>query len=45
MAQAQSISLSHFTAAVQSAVKAAVQKHPKFELDAAWPREWFRFCP
>ena len=34
MAQAQSISLSHFTAAVQSAVKAAVQKHPKFKLDA-----------
>jgi hypothetical protein len=34
MAQAQSISLSHFTAAVQSAVKAAVQRHPKFKLDA-----------
>ena len=34
MAQAQSISLSHFTAAVQAAVKAAVQKHPKFNLDA-----------
>ena len=34
MAQAQSISLSHFTAAVQAAVKAAVQKHPKFKLDA-----------
>jgi hypothetical protein len=34
MAQAQSISLSQFTAAVQSAVKAAVQKHPKFKLDA-----------
>jgi len=33
MAQAQSISLSHFTTAVQSAVKAAVQKHPKFKLD------------
>ena len=34
MAQAQSISLSHFTAAVQAAVKAAVQNHPKFKLDA-----------
>jgi hypothetical protein len=34
MAQAQSISLSHFTSAVQSAVKAAAQKHPKFKLDA-----------
>ena len=34
MAQAQSISLSHFTAAVQSAVKAAVQRHPKFKVDA-----------
>jgi len=33
MAQAQSISLSHFTSAVQTAVKAAVQKHPKFKLD------------
>lgn len=32
-AKAQSISLSHFTTAVQSAVKAAVQKHPKFKLD------------
>ena len=34
MAQAQSISLSHFTTAVQSAVKAAVQKHPKFKMDS-----------
>ena len=34
MAQAQSISISHFTTAVQAAVKAAVQKHPKFKLDA-----------
>ncbi len=34
MAQAKSISLSHFTGAVQSAVKAAVQKHPKFKMDA-----------
>jgi hypothetical protein len=33
MAQAKSISLSHFTAAVQSAVKDAVQKHPKFKVD------------
>ena len=33
MAQAKSISLSHFTGAVQSAVKAAVQKHPKFKMD------------
>ena len=34
MPQAQSISLSHFTSAVQAAVKAASQKHPKFKLDA-----------
>ena len=34
MTQAQSISLSHLTAAVQSAVKAAVEKHPKFKLAA-----------
>jgi hypothetical protein len=34
MAQAQSISLSHFTTAVQHAVKAAVQKHPKFKMEA-----------
>lgn len=34
MAQAQSISLSHFTSAVQAAVKSAVHKHPKFKLDA-----------
>jgi hypothetical protein len=34
MAQAKSVSLSHFTTAVQSAVKAAVQKHPKFKLEA-----------
>jgi hypothetical protein len=33
MAQATSISLSQFTAAVQAAVKAAVQKHPKFKID------------
>jgi hypothetical protein len=35
MAQAQSISLSHFTSAVQAAVKAAVLKHPKFSAVAA----------
>lgn len=35
MAQAQSISLSHFTSAVQAAVKAAAQKHPKFSGVAA----------
>ena len=34
MAQAKSISLNQFTTAVQSAVKAAAQKHPKFKLDA-----------
>ena len=34
MAQAASISLSKFTATVQAAVKAAVQKHPKFKIDA-----------
>lgn len=33
MAQAKSISLSHFTTAVQSAVKAAVKKHPKFKVE------------
>jgi hypothetical protein len=33
MPQAASISLSKFTEAVQSAVKAAVQKHPKFKVD------------
>ncbi len=33
MAQATSVSLSKFTAAVQAAVKAAVAKHPKFKLD------------
>jgi len=33
MAQAKSISLSQFTTAVQAAVKAAVQKHPKFKVD------------
>jgi hypothetical protein len=33
MAQAKSISLSQFTIAVQAAVKAAVQKHPKFKVD------------
>lgn len=31
MAQAKSISLSQFTTAVQSAVKSAVKKHPKFQ--------------
>lgn len=31
--KAQSISLSHFTTTVQAAVKAAVQKHPKFKLE------------
>ena len=30
---AQSVSLAHFTTTVQAAVKAAVQKHPKFKLD------------
>ena len=34
MAQATTISLSKFTASVQAAVKAAVQRHPKFRLDA-----------
>lgn len=34
MTQAQSISLRHLTAAVESAVKAAVEKHPKFKLAA-----------
>jgi hypothetical protein len=33
MAQAVSISLSKFTAAVQAAVKAAVAKHPKIRVD------------
>jgi hypothetical protein len=33
MARAKSISLSQFTSAVQTAVKAAVQKHPKFKVD------------
>ncbi len=33
MAQATSISLSKFTSTVQAAVKAAVQKHPKFRID------------
>jgi hypothetical protein len=33
MAQATTISLSKFTAAVQNAVKAAVAKHPKFKID------------
>jgi hypothetical protein len=33
MAKATSISLSQFTATVQAAVKAAVQKHPKFKID------------
>lgn len=34
MAQAKSISLSQFTGAVQAAVKAAAQKHPKFKVEA-----------
>ncbi len=34
MAKAVSISLSKLTASVQSAVKAAVAKHPKFKVDA-----------
>lgn len=33
MAQAKSLSLSHFTTAVQSAVESAVKKHPKFKLE------------
>ena len=33
MAQAKSVSLSHFTSAVQAAVKAAVHKHPKFKFE------------
>lgn len=33
MAQATSISLAKFTASVQSAVKAAVVKHPKFKIE------------
>lgn len=33
MAQATSISVSKFTTAVQAAVKAALQKHPKFKID------------
>jgi hypothetical protein len=34
MAQATSISFSKFLASVQSAVKAAVAKHPKFKVEA-----------
>lgn len=34
MAQAVSISLSKFTTSVQAAIKAAVAKHPKFQLEA-----------
>lgn len=34
MADATSLSLAKFTDAVQAAVKAAVQKHPKFKMDA-----------
>src|SRR5262245_56050489 len=34
MARATSISLSKFTASVQAAVRGAVQRHPKFRLDA-----------
>jgi hypothetical protein len=33
MAQATSISLSKFTETVQAAVKAAVEKHPKFRME------------
>ncbi len=33
MAEAKSVSLARFTTAVQAAVKAAVQKHPKFRMD------------
>jgi len=33
MAQAKSVSLKHFTSAVQSAVKAAALKHPKLKLE------------
>ena len=33
MAQATSVSLAKFTASVQSAVKAAVAKHPKFKVE------------
>ena len=33
MPQATTISLSKFTAAVQAAVKAAAQRHPKFKID------------
>jgi hypothetical protein len=33
MARATSISLSKFTASVQAAVRAAVQRHPKFKID------------
>ena len=33
MAQANAISLSQFTSAVQAAVKTAVQKHPKFKIE------------
>jgi len=34
MAPAKSISLSQFTSAVKSAVKAAAEKHPKFKTEA-----------
>jgi hypothetical protein len=33
MPPAKSLSLAHFTTAVQAAVKTATQKHPKFKLD------------
>jgi hypothetical protein len=33
MPKANSISLSHFTSAVQTAVKVAVEKHPKFKFE------------
>jgi hypothetical protein len=34
MPQAKSLSLAHFTTAVQAAVKTAAKNHPKFKLDA-----------
>jgi hypothetical protein len=33
MARATSVSVSKFTTAVQAAVKAAIQRHPKFKMD------------
>ena len=34
MAQANAVSLSKFTSTVQAAVRAAVQRHPKFKVEA-----------